>query len=573
MTFCPESECDVIRQPETHTLYLSAGGLLVLAFEQQTARVANRFDLPEGENSLNQDLLTSPDALAFRAWVESQAGAKFQLLIDHVDEQHAIEKIPKLGFRDRAALIAKRFNQQFRDSEFRITSRIPKQAGDSRREERLVMMALKSSVNLSPWLDILLQAKARVSLMTSPSLLSWQLAKSIAPGQSGLLISHHPAGLRQTLIVDGTVRFSRLARLKAYDAPSVQAEILRSIQYLTMTQRLAASVVSGDNFSVLLIEDAIVDAHQLPASISLDSGSSVSIRRLGAKQLGMPLVSGAEGLSVWATLCQVRPGQLNYANARVELFQRLANWRQRAWTGAAVVAGAGLLMALLAGEVTSWHGHRMGEVRDEITQLQSRIAQLREKLSSFPTTPEDLRATVRISERLVANEAEPTKLLDIVSRALVQTEGLILSGIAFSAHNGAETTGGLVTGTNSFGTGNVTGLGSSSSETPSLLAGQLKLTVSGLADQGLTRTDANNQIRLLADALIAQCPCTIAQVDLPFDASAQSGLTASLNSKFKQNRAFKIVLLRQQPANPLRAAPAVDLMPPMSVASMETDDE
>lgn len=554
----------MIRQLKTHTLYLSAGGLMVLAFDQKTARVANRFDLPEGENTLNQDLLTSPDALAFRAWVESQPGAQFQLLIDHVDEQHALEKIPKLGFRDRAALIAKRFNQQFRDSEFRITSRIPRQAGDSRREERLVMMALKSSVNLSPWLDILLLAKARVSLMTSPSLLSWQLIKSIAPGQSGLLISRHPAGLRQTLVIDGTVRFSRLARLKAYDVPSVRAEILRSIQYLTMTQRLAASVVSGDKFSVWLVEDAIDDTHQLPASINLDSGSLVSIRRLGAEQLGMPLVSGAEGLSVWATLCQVRPGRLNYANTRVGFFQHLANWRQRLWTGAAVVAGAGLLMALLADEITSWHGHRMGEVQSEITQLQSRIAQLREKLSLFPTTPEDLRAAVRISERLVANEAEPTKLLDVVSRALVQTEGLSLNGISFSAHSAPGTTGEFAA---------VTGLGNASSETPNLLADRIKLTVSGLVDQQLSRTDANNQIRLLADALIAQCPCAIAQLDLPFDASAQSGLTASLNNQFRRNREFKIVLLRQQPANPQHAASGGDLVSTMSVSAMGADHE
>lgn len=563
----------MIRQPETHTLYLSAGGLLVLAFDQQTAQVARHFDLPEGEDPQTQDLMTSPDALAFRAWVESQAGAQFQLLIDHVDEQHAIEKIPKLGFRDRAALIAKRFNQQFRDSEFRITSRIPRQAGDNRKEERLVMMALKSTVTLSPWLDILIQAKARVGLMTSPSLLSWQLIKSIAPGQSGLLISRHPAGLRQTLIIDGTVRFSRLARLKAYDAPSVQAEILRSIQYLTMTQRLAASVVNGEKFTVWLIEDAIHDADQLPASINLDSGSSLALRRLGAAQLGMPLVSGAEGLSVWATLCQVRPGRLNYANARVAFFQRLANWRQRAWTGGAVVAGAGLLMALLAGETASWHGHRMDDVRHEITQLQSRVSQLRERLTSFPTTPEDLRAAVRISERLVANEADPTKLLDIVSRALVQTQGLALDGISFSAHNGPETVGGYAPGVNGFGSASVNGLSASSSETPSLLAGQLKLSVSGIVDQGLSRTDANNQIRLLADALLAQCACTIAQIDLPFDASAQSGLTASLNGEFQQNRTFKIVVLLQQAANPLRAGPVVEPLPAMSVASMDTNHE
>jgi len=556
---------------------------MVLAFDKNSARVTHRFDLPEGDGGMTQDLLSYTDALAFQAWVESQPNSQFQLLIDHVDEQHAIEKIPKLGFRDRAALIAKRFNQQFRDSEFRTTSRFPRQAGDSRKEERLVMMALKTSVNLSPWLDILLQAQARVSLMTSPSLLSWQLIKSVAPGQSGLLISYHPAGLRQTLIIDGTVRFSRLARLKAYDNASVRAEILRSIQYLTMTQRLAASVLSSEKFTVWLLEDAIKEAHLLPATINLDSGSQVPLRRLGAKQLGMPIIKDAEGLSVWAALCRNSPGRLNYTNRRIDLFERLANWRQRLWTGAAVVASAGLLMALLADEIVSWHGDKMGKIRSETTMLQSRMADLREQLSAFPTTPEDLRAVVRISERLVANEADPVKLLDIVSQAFVQTEGLSLTGISFSADDALPTAN-----SNGIGIGAVSGLSGLASETPNLLASQLRLIVSGLADRDLSRTAANNQIRLFADALLELCPCTVAQVDLPFDASAQSGLTASLNDQFSQSREFRIVVLREQPAGAARLAASAanasaipgaqspqssNLISAMSVSNMEADRE
>jgi len=534
----------VIGKSKTHTLYLSAGGLLAIDFDGDQARVTNQFDLPDGDSPLDQDLLTCADALAFRAWVESKPHANFQLLIDHVDEQHAIEKIPRLGLRDRAALIAKRFNQQFRDSEFRTSTRIPRLKDESRKEERLVMMALKSSVNFSPWLDVLLQAKARISLMTSPSLLSPQLIKLIAPGESGLIISHHPAGLRQTLIIDGTVRFSRLARLKAYDGANVRAEILRSIQYLTMTQRLAAPVLYDEKFTVWLLEDAIKDAHELPASLVLDSGSTVSIKRLKAEQLSMPLVSGAEGLSVWAALCQHQPGKLNYANKRIDIFQRIAVWRKRLWTGAAVVASAGLLLALLTDEIVSWHGDEMSMVRSETSKLQSRVAQLREQLSRFPTTPDDILAAVRVSERLAANEADPVKLLNIVSRAFVQTEGLSLTGISFSAQDAS-----LISNAEGNSVGVAGGLGDSASETPSLLAGELRLIVSGMADRALTRTDANNQIRLLADELVRQCPCTTAQIDLPFDASAQSGLTASLNDQFSQNREFRIVFMHQQPAS------------------------
>ena len=578
----------MIRKPMTHTLYLSAAGLQVVSIDDQGARVAHRFDLPESEGIVGEDLSTSVDALAFQAWVKSQPEALFQILVDHVDEQHALESIPKLGLRDRAALINKRFNQQFRDSEFRTTNSLPRKPGDAKKQERIVMMALKSSVSFSPWLEILLASEARIGLITSPALLSSQLIKTIAPGQSGLLISHHPAGLRQTLIVDGTVRFSRLARLKAYDAPNVRAEVLRSIQYLTMTQRLDASLITKEKFTVWLIEDAIRDASHLPASLTLDSGAPISIKRLGAKQLGMPVVEDAQGVSIWASLCQLRPGPLKYTNRRVNVFHRMANWRKRLWTGAAVTASAGLLLALLTDEIVSWHGHRMNEVRAETSRLQTRIGQLRTELNEFPTTPEDLRAVVRISERLVANEASPVEVLDMISSAFVQSDGLTLTGMSFSAQAASLDSGPTsLNGTGSgVGIGVAGGLSGSASKTPSLLDNQMRITVTGLADRLLTRTEANNQIRQLADALAQRCNCSIVQTDLPFDASAQSGLTASLNDRFQQSREFRIVALRAQPATSggLAAVASIgtpeaqvgtsdDLMSAMSVSSMEAARE
>ncbi|MFK7964130.1 MAG: hypothetical protein AB8C46_09220 [Burkholderiaceae bacterium] len=577
----------MIRKPTTHTLYLSAAGLQVVSIDDQGARVAHRFDLPESEGIAGEDLRNSADALAFQAWVESEPEALFQLLVDHVDEQHALESIPKLGLRDRAALINKRFNQQFRDSEFRTTNSLPKQPGDAKKEERIVMMALKSSVNFSPWLEILLASKARIGLITSPALLSSQLIKTIAPGQSGLLISHHPAGLRQTLMIDGTVRFSRLARLKAYDAPNVRAEVLRSIQYLTMTQRLDASLITKEKFTVWLIEDAISQASHLPASLTLDSGAPISIKRLGARQLGMPIVEDAEGVSIWASLCQLRPGPLSYTNRRVNVFHRLANWRKRLWTGAAITVSAGLLLALLTDQIVSWHGHRMHEVRAETSRLKARIGELRTELSQFPTTPEDLRAVVRISERLLANEASPVEVLDIISKAFVQTDGLTLTGMSFSAQAASlDDTSSSMSSGGRAGIGVAGGLSGSASATPSLLAHQMRITVTGLADRLLTRTEANNQIRQFADALAQRCDCSIVQTDLPFDASAQSGLTASLNDQFQQSREFRIIALRAQPATSggfasvagigtanTQPGASDDLMSAMSVSSMEAERE
>ena len=134
------------------------------------------------EEEIEKAVGESPIINEFQQWVERHRRDIFTLLIDHVDELQLVEEIPRLGRRDREKLIAKRSAQRFRDSEFTTHQLIERASGQTRKQHRIAMMALKASVPVAPWLEVLLKLQIRIRRVTSPSLLADPLMRRLTPG-------------------------------------------------------------------------------------------------------------------------------------------------------------------------------------------------------------------------------------------------------------------------------------------------------------------------------------------------------------------------------------------------------
>lgn len=331
-----------------HTLYVTAQGLIALTHQANRVEISARFDAPEEEigHSINESQVVND----FRRWVKKHRDDVFVLLIDHVDEQQLIEDIPRLGSRDRESLIAKRAAQRFRDCEFTTHQMLEKIADQGRKQHRIALMALKPSVPLTHWLDVLLDSQVRIRRLTSPTLLADPLMRRLAPGQTGLLVSHNPAGLRQTLLVNGNVRFSRLARLEAFDRQEVSDEIQRSLQYLIMTQRLTRAEMDHPGFGIWVVDDGIADAVTFPARMKLDSGADVPVRLLNPPALGMASLPGQAALGLWAGAAVRMAGRRDYGNARTSVFDRIHQWKIRLWSSSIAVALTGALMTVFVNQ-------------------------------------------------------------------------------------------------------------------------------------------------------------------------------------------------------------------------------
>jgi len=151
------------------------------------------------------------------------------LLIDRPDEQFRIETLPHV-WSDRAALLARHGERLFTETPYRC-ARVLGRERHGRRDDRVLFSALVRPEALAPWLRAL-EAEP-LAAITSAAFLDARLLGKAERAGTVLLASLHEGGLRQTLLVDGELRLSRLVALpEVPDDAAVAAEIAKTRQYV-----------------------------------------------------------------------------------------------------------------------------------------------------------------------------------------------------------------------------------------------------------------------------------------------------------------------------------------------------
>src|SRR4051812_2226374 len=169
----------------------------------------------------------------FGKFANSNASSLYYILADLAGEDFHDELIPWLRGGDRQAVIERRLAQRYRDT--RLAAAVSLGASTvagERRNERLVLASFTNTQQFSPWLDALSDAGAKLAGVYSvplvgPSLGSRLAAKLNARSNRLFVVSLNSAGLRQTFIEDGKLRFARLERTVEM-GPEAHAAFVRS---------------------------------------------------------------------------------------------------------------------------------------------------------------------------------------------------------------------------------------------------------------------------------------------------------------------------------------------------------
>ena len=182
----------------------------------------------------------SPAGLAeFARWTELAAGISLRMLVDTSDESFDIEVLPRLSAKDRRAFVTRRQAQLSQGSSFFANLAIKASANKEHRS-RMLFLALSRPDTIEPWLACLRNGEAQLQDVVTPPLLAPDLLPiALRKRPQVLLCIHTSAGLRQTLVQDGTPVFSRLIPVGPDVAWQVRVaeEIRRSRQYF-IGQRL-----------------------------------------------------------------------------------------------------------------------------------------------------------------------------------------------------------------------------------------------------------------------------------------------------------------------------------------------
>lgn len=174
---------------------------------------------------------------AFDDWLATQPRAVVQLLVDLGDEDFHFDRIPKVGGRDRAAMLNRKFEQLYRNTVYR-TSQSQGHDKEGRRDERILFSALSAAPWLEQWLNRIEKHRLPLAGIASLALMAKNVVQHLGFTDERLsLISYHPAsGLRQTFVDAQGVKLSRLIPLDEDEQHDLGNRILnesrRALQYL-----------------------------------------------------------------------------------------------------------------------------------------------------------------------------------------------------------------------------------------------------------------------------------------------------------------------------------------------------
>lgn len=348
--------------------------------------------------------------------------ALYYVLADVVEEDFHTETIPFVRGGDRRMLLGRKLAQRYRDFSLALTMSLGFETG-GRREERILFSSFTNTQQFQPWLATLRAQEARLVGMYSVPLIAPVVGKKIGFGASKryLLVSLLQAGLRQSYVEDGKIRFSRLGRVETNDANTIAqscaVESARIQQFLTNTRVLSRD--SGPLEVVVLAPSADLETYK---RVCVSSGAlNFHVLDLDTTCASAGLKAAPEGVLAERiylhALALSQPAE-QFADNSYRRFYHL--WRAKVAlfaSGAAIFAFCGLLASLKLLDLVAVN---QSAAADLLLQRRSdeQYARLQAQFPKTPTSAENLRTLVKDFDLLERQTTTPEKVFIEISQAL-----------------------------------------------------------------------------------------------------------------------------------------------------------
>jgi hypothetical protein len=376
----------------------------------------------------------------FRNFAKIHSKSLYYVLADLAGEDFHDELIPWLRGGDRQAVIERRLAQRYRDT--RLAAAISHGAiavAGERRNERLVLASFTNTQQFSPWLDALSDAGAKLAGVYSVPIVAPSLAAKLATKLGArntrlFVVSMNSAGLRQSFLEEGKLRFARLERTgempaQAY-AAFVRSETLRLVQYLSSLRVLPRD---GPPITALVITPI---GERETFEQSLPSDGRLTFRAVdlaqAAKLCGLRIDEGIGAEQVYLHQVAKQPPKEQFA--RSEDRKGFLIWQLQ--RGVVAAGALGLAACALFGGV-KWF--EISDIRSqtEIQQRETRNAaqEYQRVTATFPvtfTSTDNLKATVNQFRSIADRTAVPHPVLAHISRAIEQFPQIELDQIVWA---------------------------------------------------------------------------------------------------------------------------------------------
>lgn len=492
----------------------------------------------------------------FGDFAKLHAQSLYYVLADLAGEDFHEESIPWLRGSDRQAVIERRLAQRYRDTRLAATLSLgSRSVSGERRNERLLLASFTNTQQFSPWLDALSEAGAKLAgvysvPLVAPALAARIAAKIGAKSARMFIVSVTSAGLRQSFLEDGKLRFSRLERTGEMDPPAlaafIRSETLRLVQYLSSLRVLpregppiSAIVVSPTGQRGVFEQSLVSDGRLTFRSVELGEAARI---------VGVKRAEGIATEQLYLHLVAKRAPKEQFA--RSEDRKGFLIWQLQRFV---IGAGAVGLAACVIFAGVKWLD--LAGIRQQ-TDLQARESQGAQQeyqrvTATFPvtqTSTENLKLTVNEFRSIAARTATPDATFVYVSRALEQFPQMELDQLVWRVDRptGSEKPSPGRAARPLTPAATSAPVAGATEPAPADLAQLLE--ISGHVNATL-RSDyraITAQVQRFADALQVDPAYEVVHTQLPFDTTSEGTLSGDIGSSDGGDTArFTITLMRR----------------------------
>ena len=329
-------------------------------------------------------------------------------------------RLPHSFGSDRNEMVERKLKQHYRNTPY--VSALP-QGRDTgkRRDDRYLFCALTNPELIASWVQAVIERGLPVAgIYLLPTVIQRLVEKLQIKHTNLLVVSMHSSGTRLTFFRDQKLRISRLARIDLSGQAAIKGyaeEISNTRLYLH-----AVRVMTLDEQLSMLIIDRDDTLTELAQTISRDN-QNIECRRLGRQEIVASLGVSTSALAsssdaLYLHLLGLRAPDNNLAPATVTQGYRHHQARRGIYaltsvTGFAIAAWCAFNLY----QIFITKADVEAAVR-QTTQLQAEYQEATRQFPAAPTTAENLKRTVEISQKIGALTRSPETMMEIVSQAL-----------------------------------------------------------------------------------------------------------------------------------------------------------
>lgn len=328
------------------------------------------------------------------------------MLIDVIEEEFSLDTIPKLGARDRAALIERRGRRKFGRTPYRA-SIVQGRSARNDKELSVVHSAISNHELLDPWLQVILHHRIPLSGIYSVPLMTPPIVRKLFTNSPRtMFVAPHQGGkLRQVFLQDGALRSARLSQGPGVEndayAQFIVTEMMRSRRYLERTRLLD----NAETLQVCIVADAGT-AEKVQALVHDDHVNkfqfidpSYAARKLGSSEL--QAVDHFEDVFL-AAVAKKRP-KYSYARSGENRYWRMRRMRDAIVAAATTTAALCTVVATVLLSDVWILRNRISEIQSQVDFLSETFRRENEKFSPISADSHEMQLAVDTGDYLLAN--------------------------------------------------------------------------------------------------------------------------------------------------------------------------